>query len=75
MNKSEIIQLLDNLEVWNYINELDYKIEEIDNDLYTISKEDFSIEYKFWGELYSEMLEHYQDKQTNEQLDSLKHNS
>ena len=75
MNKSEIRQLLDSLEVWNYINELDYKIEEIDNDLYTISKEDFSIEYKFWGELYSEMLEHYQDKQTNEQLDSLKHNS
>ena len=74
MNKSEIKQLLDSLEVGNYINELDYKIEEIDNDLYTVSTSDFDTSYKFWDELYDELMEHYIDLQANEQYDSLKHN-
>ena len=78
MNKSEIKQLLDNLEVWDIIHQLDYKIDEIDTTtdiLYTVSSPDFWYKYIFYDELYDELMEYYQDQETNEQLDSLKHNS
>ena len=61
----DVKNLIDNLEEWDYIQELDYKVEEIDNDLYYISDENFKCRYLDYNELFDEIMEHYQDEEQN----------
>ena len=61
----DIKNQLDELEVGDMINELDYKIEDIDWSDYYISDIDFKTRWLDYGELFDELYENYIDNEQN----------
>jgi len=61
----EIKDQLDELQKWDMISQLDYKIEDIDWDLFYISDIDFKTRWLDYGELFDELYEDYIDNEQN----------
>lgn len=70
MKTSEQIRdYVDNLQEWDYISELWYKIDKIEDDLYTVSEQDFDTKYLFSSEIAEELYELEVDNETNKGID------
>jgi len=55
---------IDNFKVWDYIEELDLTISEIDWDYYTVIRWDNFMIRDSW-ELFTDLYEHYQEEKAN----------